>query len=408
MTSNSAPGRRRILFLAEGATMTHFVRPLVLADSLNADQYEIFFRTPSRYHRFLKDKPFHVGDLQAIDPAVFLKLMSRGKRLYSANVLRSSVADDLRLLRQYRPDLVIGDFRLSLAISASIEPTPFATVFSAYWSRFARQEMIMPETPLSRRISPALLAHIFRLLCPAILRYHAKPINQVRQEFHLPPIPGDIRDIYMCGDLVFYPDVPEFIPTTGAPSCHHYIGPCLWTLPAQRPDWWDAMVRDPSPKVFVSMGSSGSHEVLPNLYRALEALPVKVVLATSGRQVPAPPDAYVADLLPFEETARQARVVVSHGGISALYPSLAVGVPSLGIPSNPDAHLSAALLERSGAGLRVRSEWATPERLREALEALLNNPSYRKAASAWPAMLARSDTRRLFPEILRRFFSEKQ
>ena len=35
--------RKRILFLAEGATMAHFVRPLALADSLDTSRYDVYF-----------------------------------------------------------------------------------------------------------------------------------------------------------------------------------------------------------------------------------------------------------------------------------------------------------------------------------------------------------------------------
>ena len=47
--------RRRILFLAEGATMTHFVRPLVLAESLDPDSYEVHFYAPLRFSEYLPE-----------------------------------------------------------------------------------------------------------------------------------------------------------------------------------------------------------------------------------------------------------------------------------------------------------------------------------------------------------------
>jgi len=49
--------RKRILFLAEGATMAHFVRPVALADSLAPyqDEYDIHLYAPSRFAPDLAD-----------------------------------------------------------------------------------------------------------------------------------------------------------------------------------------------------------------------------------------------------------------------------------------------------------------------------------------------------------------
>jgi UDP:flavonoid glycosyltransferase YjiC (YdhE family) len=75
------------------------------------------------------------------------------------------------------------------------------------------------------------------------------------------------------------------------------------------------MLDDPKPKVLVALGSSGSSQVLPALFRALAKLPVSIVISTSGRKTPGiTPSMYSADLLPLIETASQSRLVVSHGG----------------------------------------------------------------------------------------------
>ena len=42
-SSEASISRKRILFLAEGATMAHFVRPLALADSLDTSRYDVHF-----------------------------------------------------------------------------------------------------------------------------------------------------------------------------------------------------------------------------------------------------------------------------------------------------------------------------------------------------------------------------
>jgi UDP:flavonoid glycosyltransferase YjiC (YdhE family) len=133
----------------------------------------------------------------------------------------------------------------------------------------------------------------------------------------------------------------------------------------------------------------------------LDRRPVAVILSTSGRELPAAAgSAYVAGLLPFTETASEASVVVSHGGSGGLYPAIAAGTPVLGIPGNADQHLSTAVLEESGAGLGVRVEEASEQRLESALEKLLSQPQYRAAARKWAGVYARYDSGGLFRKFV--------
>lgn len=382
--------------------MAHFVRPYALADSLDPGEYEVFFYTPARYTGYLANKPFTVQELATMPGEQMLANMARGAPMFSAEVLRNYVREDREVIRSVRPDLVIGDLRLSLPVSARLERARFAMIMNAYWSPWARKYAILPEIPLTRIVSPRLLGPVYRGTEKLTYAVHIGPINEVRREHGIPALPPDLRRMYTDADFVLYPDIPEFIPTTGLPASHRYVGICEWASTTAKPEWWEKMLADPKPKVFVSLGSSGPVKVLPALLRALAALPVSVVLSTSGRQLPQGASAtWVAPLLPFTETASVSSVVVSHGGSGGLYPAMAAGTPVLGIPSNADQHLSTAFLEANGAGLGVRVEEASERRLRAALEKLLFEPQYRERAREWAGVYARYDSSTLFREFLR-------
>jgi UDP:flavonoid glycosyltransferase YjiC (YdhE family) len=395
--------RKRILFLAEGATMAHFVRPLALAASLDSSEYDIHFYAPERFARFLAGKPFSIGTLDSMPGERFLDNISRGKPLFPQAVLRRYVQEERQLLRTLRPHLVIGDMRLSLPISARLENVPCAVMINAYWSPWAKKRSVMPELPLTRIIPPRWLGPLYRATEPLAFALHVAHINKVRREFGVPGLPLDMRRMYTDGDFVLYADVPEFIPTPGAPASHSYVGICDWAPPIAAPEWWQQMRDDPAPKVFVSLGSSGPLRVLPALLSALSQLPVSVVLSTSGRELPAPAQVkYKAGLLPFTETAALSSLVVSHGGSGGLYPALAAGTPVLGIPSNADQQLSTAALEESGAGLGVRVEEADVNRLTDALRRMLFSSLFSDAAKRWKAVFSQYDSGALFGAFLRR------
>jgi UDP:flavonoid glycosyltransferase YjiC (YdhE family) len=395
--------RKRILFLAEGATMAHFVRPLALADSLDAGRYDVHFYAPPRFSRYLIGKPFAVGELRSMPGERFLENTARGAPMFPADVIRGYVAQDRELIGSIAPDLVIGDMRLSLPIGARLEGASWAVVINAYWSPYARRRSILPSLPLTRFVPPRWLGPVYKLAEPLAYAVHVSGMNRVRKEFGIPALPADLRAMYTEGSYVLYADIPEFVPASNLPANHRYVGICPWTPPTAKPDWWDRMRADPKLKVFVSLGSSGPLRAFPALLQALSKLPVAVLVSTSGRSLPGlGPGMYSAGLLPFTETAGQASVVVSHGGSGGLYPAIAAGTPVLGIPANADQQLSTAVLEESGAGLGVRVEEASPSRLARALERLLFDPQYRRNAQQWATVFSRYDSGVMF----RRFLAE--
>jgi UDP:flavonoid glycosyltransferase YjiC (YdhE family) len=393
--------RKRILFLAEGATMAHFVRPLVLADSLDTAQYDIYFYAPARFSPYLRHKSFKVGELKTMPGEQFLANIGKGAPAFPADVIRDYVKGDRELIRSIGPDLIIGDMRPSLPISARLEGASCAVIMNAYWSPYAKRRSIIPSIPLTRVVPPYLLDPLYRVTEPLAFAIHVGQMNRVRKEFGIPPLPPDLRMMYTEADHVLYPDVPEFVPTSGLPDNHHYVGICPWNPPMPKPDWWKRMEDDPKPKAFIALGSSGAVRTLPALLRALSKLSASVVLATSSRDMPvSAPGAYVADLLPLTETAARCNIVVSHGGSTGVYPAIAAGTPVLGIPGNADQQLSAAVLVESGAGLGVRVEEASEKRLLGALESLLSEPQYRLAAKRWAAIFARHESGPLFRKFV--------
>ena len=381
--------------------MAHFVRPLVLAESLDTSRYETYFYAPARFAPYLGHKSFILGELDTMPGERFLANIGKGAPSFPADVIRAYVKRDCELIRSIGPDLIIGDMRPSLPISARLEGACCAVIMNAYWSPYAKRRSIIPSIPLTRVVPPSLLGPLYRVSEPLAFAIHVGQMNRVRKEFGIPPLPGDLRVMYTEADFVLYPDIPEFVPTSGLPKNHHYVGICQWAPPMPKPDWWKRMEDDPKPKALIALGSSGAVRVLPALLRALSKLSVSVVLATSSRDVPATaPGMYVTDLLPLTETAANCNIVVSHGGSTGVYPAIAAGTPVLGIPSNADQQLSAAVLGESGAGLAVRVEEAGEKRLLGALERLLTEPQYRLAAKRWAAVFERYDSGTLFRKFV--------
>lgn len=369
-----------MLFIAEAATLAHVARPYKLARSLDPDEWDVAFACSDTYLRLFPDWPWRREDLHSINPKVFMARLAQGNRLYSLDELKAYAQEDLRLFGHLQPDVVVGDFRLSLSASARIAHIPYISLTNAYWSPYAsRRRFPMPSLPMTRFLGVPIASALFAIARPAAFAWHAVPLNRLRRSYGLPSLGLDLRRVYTDADLTLYADVPDLVPTSALPASHRYIGPVEWSpaiampeLPARQP---------PRPLVYVTLGSSGSAELLPRIVEALAGLDCDVAVATAGARLGAvPANVTATNYLPGDEMSRRARLVVCNGGSPTSNQALARGVPVLGIPFNLDQQLNMDHVAAYGAGIALRPEHASLPALRAAAASLLGDASCRQRA----------------------------
>lgn len=373
--------RRRVLFLAEAVSLAHMARPVVLAQALDPERYEVCLAADSRYDHLFPAPAFERRPLHSISSQSFLEVLARGNPIYRTSTLRRYVEEDLDLIRHWSPDLVVGDFRLSLAVSAREAGIPYVTITNAYWSPYARQRYPIPEHVTARLFGVSVAQTLFRFLRPAIFAMHTLPLNRVRREWRQPSLGLDLRRVYTDADHVLYADIPDFIDMPGLPDTHRFLGAILWSPHQPRPGWWDALPGD-RPLVYVSPGSSGDARLLSNVLGALAEMPVTVIATTAGRDVAGvkAQNIHTAPFLPGTEAAARADLVICNGGSPTTQQALVAGKPVLGICSNLDQYLNMQTVADTGAGEMLRAGKASRGAVRAAVERLLGKPAYSAAA----------------------------
>jgi len=394
--------RKRILFISEAVTLAHVVRPIVLAKTLDPAHYEITFACDPRYNRIVGKLPFAYEPIESITSEQFLSCVVKGRTGYDLATLRAYVEDDFRVLRKVAPDLVVGDFRLSLAVSARLAGKPYMGICNAYWSPYAQHRSFpVPEHPLTRLFGVRLTEHLFNLARPLIFANLAFPWNRLLREYSLPTIGLDLRQVFSQGDHTLYADLPQLIPTYRLPASHHYIGPILWSPPVPTPDWWQD-IPDDKPIIYVTLGSSGDTGLLPEVFAALKELPVTGLVATVGGSDLAeiPDNIFAAEYLPGEVAANRASLVICNGGSPTTQQALAAGVPVLGIASNLDQYLNMAYMQRAGVGLLVRAGKTTRSLLYRLVSDMLNDPSWHNSAKLYQRYMASYSPRDIFPRLV--------
>lgn len=384
--------RKRILVFAEAVTLAHVARPLAFVGALTRDKYDVIIAAAPHAARHVVEAGVAHVPLTSIAPDRFLHALAAGRPLYDADTLSAYVEDDLRRIREFGPDLVVGDFRLSLSVSARVANVPYATIASAYWSPFYDPPgWPVPSLPLTRIAPLPIAQRFFSIARPIAFRLHCRPLNAVRKRYGLAPLAADLRRVYTDADHVLYSDLPALFPFKAAPPSHRFLGPVLWQPRVPLPEWWDTLPDD-RPIVYVTLGSSGERALLAGVIDALAELPIIVIAATVAAAAGASRDnVFTADYLPGISAARRAALVVCNGGSLTSYQALSAGVPVLGIAGNLDQFLNMQGIEITGAGALMRADRWSRQRLKQTAERLLSAPEARDAARSLRAQYERHE-----------------
>jgi len=376
----------KILFVAEAVTLAHVVRLVTLAGHLHSNGWNVVLATDPRYSRLVGPLPFPTLDLYTMPAAQFQRSISRGSPIFDFETLDRYVRDDLSLLKQTSPQLVVGDFRISLGVSARLAQIPYVNLTNAYWSPLARIRRVVPEFEWVRRVGLPAAQLIFSGFQRIGYAQHVVPVNRVRRKYGLPGIGSDFRAALMDGDLTCFADLPEIIPTAPLPGNQYFIGPVPWSPAVPLPAWWRKPLdgKDQRPLVYVTIGSSGPASVLQNVLDGIADLPVDVIVSTAGwaGALRVPANARIADMLPGDQACEAADLVICNGGSPGTYQALAHGKPVIGLATNMDQFLNMVAVEDAGCGRLLRSGSATADTVRRTTVAALSDRTLAARAAA--------------------------
>lgn len=377
----------KVLFFAEGATLAHVTRPLLLARAVDNSRFEVTLARPKEFQWLTPDELFRVADLSSQDGAVFAQRLEHGLPLYDYPTLMRYVKDDLILIDSEKPDVIVGDFRLSLSVSARLRSIPYITICDAYWSPEQALDPILPALSFTR-FSPIFLAKlIFRCFSSLALRLHAAPVEKLRANYGLPSLNHDLRHCYTDADLRLFANFPALFPNIDNNSNAAFIGPIAWSpknIPALD------LPEGNTPMIYVTMGSSGDPRLLDKIIPILEQMGCQIMVSSAGKPLTFRPNSTstkVFDYLPGNVVCQHAKLVICNGGSPTTNQALVNGVPVLGIAQNMDQFLNMRAIEKFGAGLTLRADRASKTRLRNTISELISDAYFTERANLLAASL---------------------
>lgn len=372
---------RRVLFVAEAVTLAHVARAVALARCAADQGCEVLVACDVRYRWVVNGAGLPWRPVNTIPAGQFARALRSGAPIYGINDLLAYVQEEEALLKDFRPDIAVGDFRLSLPASARRQGVASINVVNAYWSPQAPRPAQIPDIPVRRLLGLHVGKWAFSACYPIVTRVHAAPVVELFQRLGLGHVPPDLQHAYCQGDLLAHPDMPHLFPSI-APGL--FLGPVGWQPGVALPESVLQRSRAGQPLVYLNLGSSGATQLLPEILRALADLNVQVVAVTAGRPLACadalPPNALVLDYAPGDAMAALASIVICNGGSLGCHQALSHGVPVIAIPSNLDQCLNAEALQGTGAVQVVRTGLRFTHRVRSAVRQLLQDRRWSDAA----------------------------
>jgi MGT family glycosyltransferase len=225
--------------------------------------------------------------------------------------------------------------------------------------------------------------------------------SALRRAYGLPPLRIPVTDFAGQMPLYLVPSSPEFdYQRDDLPPSVHYVGPCLWSKLRHEPspEWLNQLPPDRT-LVYVSEGTVHlQSRVLRAAAQGLANLPVQVIMTTGRHRDPAKlhlgprplaPNIRVEQWVPLDDLLPRLDAMVTIGGPGTLLAALQAGIPVVIVPFDWDHPETGWHVTNAGVGIRVAPKECTPERLREAVERVLHDPSFRQNAQRLAATFAR-------------------
>ena len=268
----------------------------------------------------------------------------------------------LKSLAAFRPDVIVADsvalwgrlYAMKLGVPCVCSTTTFA---------FNKESAKVMRTGLRELIGMLVrLPRVGRMMKPLrAAGYPVKGVMDILNSADMPTVVYTSRAFQPCAETF---------------SDHFaFVGPC--PRPVSEP-----MEKPERPLVYVSMGTvlDGEHDFYRSCAEAFRDGEYEVILSVGESRAPADPPENVHIYKRVDQIAvlRVADAFITHCGMNSASEALYCGVPLVTRPLTPEEGGVANRAERLGAALRLAD--TTPEAIRAAVDAVLGDAKYRRAA----------------------------
>lgn len=297
---------------------------------------------------------------------------------YDEHIVRAYVEAEIDAISKYSPDLILGDFRLTVGISSTLCKIPFVSILNGYWTNYYSEKHSAPESMLiTELLGNQLSSLLFPRLRSLFLKWAVRPFNKECLRRGLKPY-RNLFDVMSSRELNLICDLPEFTPLRMAPPHFHFVGPIIWEPNINPPYWLDKLDRE-RPVIYFSMGSTGFDKYFRKAVEIFSDTHYQILFTTGGMNLPnrRPANFFIEEYAPGIKLMEVSDILICHGGNGTIYQALSRGVPIIGIPTMHDQWFNMERVEALDVGIKLSEKKFHSKDLSSALGKILSNNTYK-------------------------------
>lgn len=346
--------KKKVVFICNNVTLAHPVRTILLASSLDRSLYDVVVYMNDAYQNLRPICLAPVKPISSMEPAVFLDRLGRLAPVFDCGTVENFIHDECKILEEERPDLVVGDFRVTLQISARKYRVPYLNITNAVWSSDSDVPYIVPRVKSLQWVPGLIPNFLVNTLPKLFFNPSIEPINSARKMHGLPALGSSIKAMYADADYSAYCDLPLFFDGYYQPFRRRFIGPVVWGIDAPIPDLGDIQTNGKY-TIYINLGSSGNKNVLRSLCCELLKDDINLIVATGGsddlNDMKDQPGFYTALYLPSDKMSKISDVTICNGGAPSAVTALLNGSYCIGLCTNMDQCMNMEAIRRRGYGI---------------------------------------------------------
>ncbi len=350
---------------------------------------------PSGGHFFVLEKSFQNNKKEIED---IIKLQDKGANMPALEALKLGLQDTyipfakimfeefVALVDEYKPDVIVNDcITLVGGLAAHIRKIPLAT--------------ITPITPNALR-DPKTAPKVTKWVHGSITGLQQSVGIYEDEEFILSK---QLNMYYTSQKFAGYKD-------EDCPPYMKFIG-TLTGRPDNTPFDWERLEKANNSKIYISLGTvlvDVRKEFFNRMIQALGHKDVTVIAATDPSIIEEWPDNFIVQsYVPQSKLLKQVDVVIGHGGLNTVCDTYMNGIPMLIIPMAFDQGHTGALIEQYGCGIRIKYKRMRIQDVEYAIDELLYNPKYKKAAKEIQQSFIEAGGNKRAAELLEKLAEQK-
>jgi MGT family glycosyltransferase len=397
----------------------HVVGPMAVATAARDRGHEVAFYTGESARAAVEQEAFAIFPFRRVrEERAYQNVRALEQRTRTSGVqlvrtfrdwlvetIPGQVADLQAVLSDWRPDVVVTDVSMwapivifweTAQIPVAIYPPLMGPLIPGPDAPPWGLGLAPPRTRREQALARALTRTTELFGTPLRRR-----VDAFRREHGLPPMGCTVNaftgrlPLYLVGSLRELDYNRHDLPASV-----HYLGACIWHPPDDS-ETAGRLDELPANRPWVHVTESTLHYGDPFILRAatngLGRSSVEVIL-TTGRQRdpdqlglgPFTPNVHLLRWVSHSTLLPRCAAVVTAGGTATIVGALQLGVPLVVVPTRWDKPDNARRVVEAGVGVRLRPRECTPDKLRAAVEQVLDEPKYRANAQRIAGAFARA------------------